>query len=142
MSFVLFGPDSVFVSGLALPSMCLYGQDVHAVIMHTRSQNNVARRKNLSDLLALGGMLFVGDVEQGAVCVVFAFAKAGSGVPVTTLSAGVASVGGVFELVDITGNDPSTSVGGFCSGAGTTSSSPALGTWRTSSTPLLPAARL
>lgn len=58
-------------------------------------------------------MLFVGDVEQGAVCVVFAFAKAGSGASVMTLSVGDAAVGGAVELVVIRGNDPSTSVGGF-----------------------------
>jgi len=55
----------------------------------------------------------VGDVEQGEVCVVFAFAKAGSGVPVMTLSVGVVAVGVPVEPPAITGNDPSTSVGGF-----------------------------
>lgn len=70
-------------------------------------------RDNFDSLLALGGMLFVGDVEQGAVCVVFAFAKAGSGAPVMTLSSGVVVVGVAVELTAITGNDPSTSVGGF-----------------------------
>lgn len=55
----------------------------------------------------------MGDVEQGEVCVVFAFAKAGSGVPVMTLSVGVVAVGVPVEPPAITGNDPSTSVGGF-----------------------------
>jgi len=69
-------------------------------------------RDNLGDLLALGGILFVGDVEQGEACAVFAFAKAGSGAPVMTLSVGVVAVGLPVELPAVTGNDPSTSVGG------------------------------
>ena len=78
----------------------------------------------------------MGDVEQGEVCVVFAFAKAGSGAPVMTLSFAVVVVGVPVELPAITGNEPSTSVGGFWSRAGTTSS-PTSGIWRTSSAPLL-----
>ena len=70
-------------------------------------------KDNFNNLLALGGMLFVGDVEQGAFCVVFAFAKAGSGAPVMTLSVAVVAVGVAVELAAITGKDPSTSVGGF-----------------------------
>jgi len=69
-------------------------------------------KDKFNNLLALGGMLFVGDVEQGAACVVLAFAKAGSGVPVMTLSVAVVVVGVAVELAAITGNDPSTSVGG------------------------------
>ena len=89
------------------------------------------------DLLALGGILFVGDVEQWEVCVVFAFAKAGSGAPVMTLSVGVCVVGVPVELPDATGSDPSTAVGGFWIGAGATSSFSVLGIWITSSVPLL-----
>ena len=58
-------------------------------------------------------MLFVGDVEHGEVCVAFAFAKAGSGASVITLSVGVVAVGFPVELPAITGNEPRTSVGGF-----------------------------
>jgi hypothetical protein len=64
----------------------------------------------------------VGDVEQGEACAVFAFAKAGSGAPVMTLSVEVVVVGVPVELPAITGNDPSTSVGGSWSGTGITSS--------------------
>ena len=70
-------------------------------------------KDKFSNLLALGGMLFVGDVEQGAVCVVLAFAKAGSGASVMTFSVAVVVVGVADELAATTGNDPSTSVGGF-----------------------------
>ena len=55
----------------------------------------------------------MGDVEHGEACVVFAFANAGSGAPVMTLSVGVVAVGVPVELPAITGNEPSTSVGGF-----------------------------
>ena len=55
----------------------------------------------------------MGDVEQGEVCAVFAFAKAGSGAPVITLSVAVVVVGASVELPAITGKEPSTSVGGF-----------------------------
>lgn len=68
-------------------------------------------RDNFRDLLALGGILFVGDVEQGDVCAVFPFAKAGSGVPVMTSSVGDCVVGVPVELPGIAGNDPSTAVG-------------------------------
>lgn len=68
---------------------------------------------HFQDLLALGGMLLVGDVEQGEVCVVFPFAKAGSGVPVMTSSVGDCVVGVPVELPRITGNGPNTLVGGF-----------------------------
>ena len=79
----------------------------------------------------------MGDVEHGEACVVFAFARAGSGVPVMTSSVG-AGVGDVpVELPVITGNDASTSVGGLWSGAGTTSSAPTLGIWIMLSVPLL-----
>lgn len=54
----------------------------------------------------------MGDVEQGEVCADFAFAKAGSGASVITLSVGVGVVGVPVELPGITGNDPSTPVGG------------------------------
>ena len=67
---------------------------------------------NLERILALGGILFVGNVEYGEACVVFAFTKAGSGAPVTALSLGVVAVGVTVELSVIRGNDPSTSVGG------------------------------
>ena len=55
----------------------------------------------------------MGDVEQGEVCVVFAFAKAGSGASVITLSVEVVVVGVAVELPAITGDEASTSVGGF-----------------------------
>ena len=79
----------------------------------------------------------MGDVEQGDACVVFAFARAGSGAPVMTLSVGVGVVGVPVELPDTTGSDPSTAVGGFWIGAGATSSFSVLGIWITSSVPLL-----
>ena len=55
----------------------------------------------------------MGDVEHGEVCVAFAFAKAGSGASVITLSVGVVAVGFPVELPAITGSEPRTSVGGF-----------------------------
>ena len=57
----------------------------------------------------------MGEVEQGEVCVVCAFARAGSGASVITLSVEVVVVGvpAPVELPGITGNDPSTPVGGF-----------------------------
>jgi len=41
---VLTGLDNVFVSGFAFPSM---GQDVHAMIMYTRSQEKAANEGQL-----------------------------------------------------------------------------------------------
>jgi hypothetical protein len=53
-----------------------------------------------------------------------------------TSSVGDCVVGVPVELPGITGNDPSTPVGGFRSGVGFESSFPILGIWMTSSTPL------
>ena len=55
----------------------------------------------------------MGDVEHGEACVVFAFAKAGSGASVITLSVGVVVVEVPVELPAITGNEANTPVGGF-----------------------------
>ena len=94
-------------------------------------------RDNFNDLLALGGMLFVGDGEQGAACMVFALARAGSGVPAITLSMAVVVVGVSVKPSATTGDEPSTPVGEFQSGGGAASSSPTSGIWRRPSVPPL-----
>lgn len=94
--------------------MCLYGQDVHATITHAVLRRLHNQGITFSwDSLALGGILFVGDVEQGEVCAVFPFARAGSGVPVMTSSVGDCVVGVPVELPGITDKDPNASVGRF-----------------------------
>ena len=51
MPFISSGPNSAFISGLSLPPMYLYGQDILAMVVRTRL-TTLQARDDFDDLLA------------------------------------------------------------------------------------------
>ena len=117
MPFIFSGPNSVFISGSALLSMRLDGQEVHTAITYARSWEDPTTWDDFGNFLVLKGILFIGDVEQGGVCTIFPFAKAGSGNPLITSPVGYCVVRVPVELPGIKNNEAIAATGGTWSGA-------------------------